>query len=268
VDSRTTAGDPLVDEYDRLGVELDLATLYVLEGASDDALDVLQRIPRARIGGKWRRAVHPRRRGAGRRPHRAVARRAREATAVDPHALLPGADRDAAGVVARRSVGRARDLARILSETEQSQSLSTLLVAMRARIELERARRADAKAHAEHRALRALVQRVRRASVRVDGAVVGECGRGLLVLLACSRAMASARRGAWPSASLSCACPRRARPHDRSALEERLALWSSVQFTLAADTARGRRPSFDPAAEPAAAEALYARFVAHLAELG
>jgi D-tyrosyl-tRNA(Tyr) deacylase len=40
------------------------------------------------------------------------------------------------------------------------------------------------------------------------------------------------------------------------------------QFTLAADTTRGRRPSFDPAADPETAQALYERFVAALGELG
>lgn len=109
--------------------------------------------------------------------------------------------------------------------------------------------------------MRALIQRVRHASVTVDGEVTGSCGKGLLVLLGVGH-------------------------EDDEALAEKL--WNKVlglrifedeagktnlsladvggealvvsQFTLYANCRRGRRPSFTEAAAPAQANALYERF--------
>ena len=109
--------------------------------------------------------------------------------------------------------------------------------------------------------MRALIQRVRHASVTVDGEVTGSCGKGLLVLLGVGH-------------------------EDDEALTEKL--WNKVlglrifedeagktnlsladvggealvvsQFTLYANCHRGRRPSFTEAAAPAQANALYERF--------
>ena len=55
---------------------------------------------------------------------------------------------------------------------------------------------------------------------------------------------------------------------DRSLLDTRGAALVVSQFTLLADTAKGNRPSFTAAAEPARAELLYERFCAALRELG
>lgn len=109
--------------------------------------------------------------------------------------------------------------------------------------------------------MRALIQRVRHASVTVDGEVTGSCGKGLLVLLGVGH-------------------------EDDEALAEKL--WNKIlglrifedeagktnlsladvggealvvsQFTLYANCRRGRRPSFTDAAAPAQANALYERF--------
>ncbi|MDY3292164.1 MAG: D-aminoacyl-tRNA deacylase [Parolsenella sp.] len=109
--------------------------------------------------------------------------------------------------------------------------------------------------------MRALIQRVRHASVTVDGEVTGSCGKGLLVLLGVGH-------------------------EDDEALAEKL--WNKIlglrifedeagktnlsladvggealvvsQFTLYANCRRGRRPSFTDAAAPAQANAIYERF--------
>ncbi|MCI5949835.1 D-aminoacyl-tRNA deacylase [Parolsenella sp. LCP21S3_E11] len=109
--------------------------------------------------------------------------------------------------------------------------------------------------------MRALIQRVRHASVTVDGEVTGSCGKGLLVLLGVGH-------------------------EDDEALAKKL--WNKIlglrifedengktnlsladvagealvvsQFTLYANCRRGRRPSFTDAAAPAQANAIYERF--------
>jgi D-tyrosyl-tRNA(Tyr) deacylase len=110
--------------------------------------------------------------------------------------------------------------------------------------------------------MRALVQRVSRAAVSVDGSVAGEIGPGLLVLLGVSRSddEASAERLAQKVRSL--------RIFDDSAgrmnepLGEREILCVS-QFTLYGDTRRGNRPSYVAAAPSRQAEPLYEHFCAH-----
>ncbi len=117
--------------------------------------------------------------------------------------------------------------------------------------------------------MRALVQRVARAEVRVEGLVVGAIGRGILVLLgvAPDDDAATARALARRVVEL--------RIHADAEGRTNLALGDvggSVlavsQFTLYADTSRGRRPGFTGAAEPAHAAAIYERFCAALEELG
>jgi D-tyrosyl-tRNA(Tyr) deacylase len=117
--------------------------------------------------------------------------------------------------------------------------------------------------------MRLLLQRVSRAEVRIDGRPVGSIGPGLAILIGVG-------------------------PHDDEALAERLAQRVAAlrifedgvgqtnrsiqddggsalvvsQFTLYADTRRGRRPGFGGAADPALAERLYGRFVEALRGLG
>ncbi len=111
--------------------------------------------------------------------------------------------------------------------------------------------------------MRALVQRVSRAAVRVDGRQVAAIGPGLLVLLGVAPAdtPADADRLAakvralrvFPDAGGSMNAP----------LGDREALVVS-QFTLYGDTRRGNRPSWAAAAPPDRAEPLYERFAAAL----
>ena len=110
--------------------------------------------------------------------------------------------------------------------------------------------------------VRALLQRTTGARVRVDGEVVGEIGAGLVVLLG---RRARRRRGrsptTWRARRPSCAssATTRAGRTGRSLDIGGAALVVS-QFTLYADTRRGRRPGFTGAASPELAERLYLRF--------
>jgi D-aminoacyl-tRNA deacylase len=109
--------------------------------------------------------------------------------------------------------------------------------------------------------MRALVQRVSRAAVRVDDRLIAEIGPGLLVLLGVARDddAATADRLAEKVRAL------RIFPDEQgnmnAPLTEREILCVS-QFTLYGDTRRGNRPSFAEAAPAAVAEPLYERFCA------
>jgi D-tyrosyl-tRNA(Tyr) deacylase len=107
--------------------------------------------------------------------------------------------------------------------------------------------------------MRALVQRVSRAAVRVDGALVSEIGPGLLVLLGIARDddAAAAERLAQKVRALRVFAD--ADGHMNEALGEREILCVS-QFTLYGDARRGNRPSFVAAARSEHAEPLYERF--------
>jgi len=107
--------------------------------------------------------------------------------------------------------------------------------------------------------VRALVQRVTRASVRVDDSVVAAIGPGLLVLLGISHQddVAIAERLAERVRALRVFEDADGRMND--SLGEREILCVS-QFTLYGDTRRGNRPSFLEAAPSVQAEPLYERF--------
>ncbi|HEY4450304.1 MAG TPA: D-aminoacyl-tRNA deacylase [Solirubrobacteraceae bacterium] len=109
--------------------------------------------------------------------------------------------------------------------------------------------------------MRALVQRVTRAAVHVDGRVHAQIGPGLLVLLGIGHDddQAAADRLAAKVRALRVFAD--ADGHMNEPLGEREILCVS-QFTLYADTRRGNRPSFTAAARPAQAEPLYERFCA------
>jgi len=109
--------------------------------------------------------------------------------------------------------------------------------------------------------VKVLLQRVQRASVRVDGATVGAIGRGLLVLLGVEKRdlPADASYLADKTADLRIFPDEQGRMN-RSVLESGGAVLVVSQFTLAASTRRGRRPSFDAAAPPEVAEPLCGRF--------
>jgi D-aminoacyl-tRNA deacylase len=117
--------------------------------------------------------------------------------------------------------------------------------------------------------VRAVVQRVSRAGVRVDGDTVGEIERGLCVLLGVADGdePSGAERLAAKIARLRIFANADGR-FDRSVLDVGGAALVVSQFTLIADTAKGNRPSFSGAAQPAQAEDLYERFCAELESLG
>ena len=123
----------------------------------------------------------------------------------------------------------------------------------------------------ETAAVRAVVQRVREASVSVDGGVVGACGPGLVVLLgvAGSDTEAEAERLAARAARLRVFEDENGR-FDRSLLDVRGDALVVSQFTLIADSRRqkGARPDFSEAARTDAAEPLYERFCDALRKLG
>ena len=117
--------------------------------------------------------------------------------------------------------------------------------------------------------MRAVVQRVTRASVTVGGETVGAIGPGLCVLIgvthtdtpAVARALASK---VWNLRVLD----DEAGVMNRSAADVGAALLVVSQFTLYGDTSRGRRPSWIAAAKPEVAEPLVAAFVSALRDLG
>lgn len=111
--------------------------------------------------------------------------------------------------------------------------------------------------------MKAVVQRVSRAAVRVDGETVAAIGPGLLVLLGVGHEdnTDGAERLAEKVRALRIFADADGKMNE--ALGGREVLCVS-QFTLYADTARGNRPSFAAAAAPAAAAALYNRFCERL----
>jgi D-aminoacyl-tRNA deacylase len=117
--------------------------------------------------------------------------------------------------------------------------------------------------------MRAVVQRVSRAEVRVRGQVVGKIGPGLLVL-------AAVGAGDMPEAGRVLAekvvhlriFDNDAGRMDRSVLDTGGSVLCVSQFTLYGDCRKGRRPSYDRAAPPAAAQPLYESFLAALRAFG
>ena len=117
--------------------------------------------------------------------------------------------------------------------------------------------------------MRAVVQRVARARVLVEGDARGEIGAGLCVLLGVARGddAAAAERLAGRIARLRIFENDEGR-FDRSLLEVGGTALVVSQFTLLGDTSKGNRPSFTDAAPPEAAEPLYERFCEELRTLG
>lgn len=112
--------------------------------------------------------------------------------------------------------------------------------------------------------MRAVAARVLRASVIVDGAVVGEIGAGLLVLLGVHRDDGPAEAAAMARKLHELRLLR----DERSCADTGAPLLVVSQFTLYGDTRRGRRPSWSAAAAPALAEPLVSAVVDALRERG
>lgn len=117
--------------------------------------------------------------------------------------------------------------------------------------------------------MRIVVQRVTKASVSVDGKVVGHIGPGLVVLLGVARddGEKQARFLASKVANLRIFADEQSK-FNLSALEVGAEALVVSQFTLYGDARKGRRPSFSKAAPPEIAEPLVEAFVAFLEEEG
>jgi D-tyrosyl-tRNA(Tyr) deacylase len=117
--------------------------------------------------------------------------------------------------------------------------------------------------------MRAVIQRVTEASVTVDNQIVGQIGCGLLVLLGIGVGdqLAAATLLAEKIANMRIFDDDDGR-FNRSVLDVGGAALVVSQFTLYADTRRGRRPSFAVAAPPEIAAPLVDAFVAALSERG
>ena len=117
--------------------------------------------------------------------------------------------------------------------------------------------------------MRLLLQRVTRASVTVDGEVVGRIGPGLVILVGVGHADddALAESMAGRVADLRIFRDDEGKTN-RSLMDVEGSALVISQFTLYGDTRKGRRPSFLDAAPPALGEALYVRFADALAARG
>jgi len=117
--------------------------------------------------------------------------------------------------------------------------------------------------------MKAVIQRVTRASVRVEGNPVGQIESGLLILLGVAKG-----DGETDARYLTeKICTLRIFPDEKGKMNRSLVdIGGSVllvsQFTLLGETAKGRRPSFDEAAPPEEAKRLYEQVVADIRSHG
>lgn len=117
--------------------------------------------------------------------------------------------------------------------------------------------------------MRAILQRVTRASVEVDGAIVGEIGGGLLVLLGVAKPDTASDADSLAAKIVNLRIfADDAGKMNRSLLDCAGELLVVSQFTLYGDCTRGRRPGFDDAAPAEQARALYEHFVAAARQSG
>lgn len=117
--------------------------------------------------------------------------------------------------------------------------------------------------------MRAVIQRVSRGQVEVDGQIVGRVGRGLLVYLGVgrndgpddleyiARKIHAMRIFPDPSGKM-----------NLDVIQAGGGVLVVSNFTLLADVSKGRRPSFVAAADPAVAEPMYEQLCARLREVG
>ncbi|MGC2661733.1 MAG: D-aminoacyl-tRNA deacylase [Bryobacteraceae bacterium] len=110
--------------------------------------------------------------------------------------------------------------------------------------------------------MRALIQRVREAKVKVDGQTVGAIGQGMLVFLGVTHGDGDEQAALLARKVVQLRIfPDDAGKMNRSLLEVSGKLLIVSQFSLYGDTRKGNRPSYSAAARPEAAKPLYERFV-------
>ena len=117
--------------------------------------------------------------------------------------------------------------------------------------------------------MKAVIQRVLRAAVLVDGDIVGSIGRGYMVLLGVNQGDTEkmCRELAQKISKLRIFADENGRTN-LSIKDVGGEILAVSQFTLCADCIHGNRPSFLGAAPPESANALYERFCEELRELG
>lgn len=117
--------------------------------------------------------------------------------------------------------------------------------------------------------MRAVIQRVKESSVKIDDQIIGQINRGLLVLLGVAQGDRSSDADylANKIANLRIFEDENGKMN-RSLLETGSQMLVVSQFTLLGDCRKGRRPSFGAAAEPAKAAALYDYFIEAVRSLG
>jgi D-tyrosyl-tRNA(Tyr) deacylase len=117
--------------------------------------------------------------------------------------------------------------------------------------------------------MKALVQRVSRASVRVNDKIVGKIGRGLVVFLGVAQGDSKEDASYLANKVVNLRIfADEASKFALSALETRGDILIISQFTLLADSRKGRRPSFTEAAPPDLAKELYEFFVEQVRATG
>ena len=117
--------------------------------------------------------------------------------------------------------------------------------------------------------MRAVVQRVSRCRVTVEGNVTGEIGKGLLVLLGVNKADTEAAADYLVEKVIGLRIFEDAEEKMNLSVQDTgSALLVVSQFTLYGDVRRGKRPSFDAAARPEEAKRLYEYFVGRIRAAG
>ena len=116
--------------------------------------------------------------------------------------------------------------------------------------------------------MKTVIQRVSRASVRVEARVVGEIGQGLLILLGVEAGDDERDADALAEKIASLRVFPGRTPMDRGLADVGGGCLIISQFTLSGSVRKGRRPSFSGAEQPARAEVLYEYFMAALRDAG
>ena len=117
--------------------------------------------------------------------------------------------------------------------------------------------------------MRLLIQRVTRAEVRVEASLVGSIGPGLVILVGVGHGDSNANASALANKAVDLRIFRDGEGKtNRSLIDVDGEVLAISQFTLFADTGKGRRPSFLDAAAPEVGNAIYEKFCSSVEERG